>query len=380
MFWLQNSVAFISAPYGFGPSSKAVAISSYLPQSVQRVFWGYGPTLEMARRSHVFSSCVELDFGAGPECVARRLAPFDVLIFINTTRFISASAVGSRPTVLVETLAWLRDVPPPCSPLLSAYFAQRFFHQPFTPELVSLSNFIPIGAILPLNISAGPHFGRNLAPSRRSPIVHCGGLFSPAMVRGAEQDFVRQTLKLVSGLNEPIRAIVPAYLHNCFRTDVTDQISLLDCSPLSVHEQIIGSEFCLTTTGIEFTYEAAALGVPTLFLPPFNASQQFQLAYHRKTSVECIPFKTDTKVPLAGIAALQESTITLQEIGIRGLWSAQFAEIECFLDRLRTHERGALLQQALDVQRKEIEGIALNGAQTIALHIMERLSRELTLQ
>ena len=110
---MRKSIAFIAAPYGFGPSPKAVAISSYLPRSIERVFLSDGPQLEMARSSNEFSSCVRLDFSSDGESVNERLSSFDVLIFVNSTRFISASAKPGRSMVLVETLAWLRENRPP---------------------------------------------------------------------------------------------------------------------------------------------------------------------------------------------------------------------------------------------------------------------------
>ena len=41
----SKRIAFVAAPYGFGPSSKAIAISSHLPDSIVRDFLGDGPPL-----------------------------------------------------------------------------------------------------------------------------------------------------------------------------------------------------------------------------------------------------------------------------------------------------------------------------------------------
>ena len=370
---MRGSVAFIAAPYGYGPSSKAVAISSHLPRSIHRVHLGYGPALGMARSSNAFSSCVELDFNSRPACVAKQLASYDVLVFINSTRFISAAATEGRPIILVETLAWLRDAPPPCSSLLSAYFAQRFFHHPFSPELEALDNFTVVDAILPASISPVSRLDPRPTSRPKSPLIHCGGLFSPVLVTGADQDFVARTLDATRTLNEPLRAILPEYLHSRLPPHIAGEFALLNCSPLSVHEQIIGSDFCLTTTGIEFTYESLALGVPTLFLPPFNASQAYQLAYHRWACAESIPFQANARLPAVGFPTLGGLTVSLQETGMNELWSVQFAEVSHFLDRLLTSERAPLLQAVRERQQEMLEGIASDGAHRVARHAAREL-------
>jgi hypothetical protein len=310
------------------------------------------------------------------EYVAQQLASFDLLIFINTTRFISELTTAGRPTILVESLAWLRETPPPCWSLLSAYFAQRFFHHPFARELEALENFTAVGAILPASISSALRSNQSPPLRPRSPLVHCGGLFSPAMARGAENDFVTRTFDAASALHEPFRVILPAYLHRRFQRQAAEAIALFDCSPLSVHEQIVGSDFCLTTTGIGFTYESIALGVPTLFLPPFNSSQYFQLEYHRRACQESVGFKASASLSAAAFSALHESTTSLQEVGMKGLWSIQFAEVSLFLDRLRTSERGPLLRAVRDRQQAEFEAITSDGAQRIALHAIRELGVE----
>ena len=375
----KGSIAFIAAPYGYGPSSKAIAISSHLPRSIRRVFLGYGPALHLARSSKEFSSCIELNFNSRRECIAKLTAPYDVLIFVNTTRFISTPVTVGRPTILVETLAWLRDKPPSCASLLSVYFAQQFFHHPFSHELDALCNFTVVGAILPSSILAVMSSENTSTPTLKSPLVHCGGLFSPAMVTNADLDFVTRTLDILNTLDEPVRVILPQYLHSRFQPHITGKITLLKCSPSTIHEQIIGSEFCLTTTGIEFTYECMALGIPILFLPPFNASQHHQLEYHRHSLAESVPFRVDANLAEAGFLALSESTTSLQKTGMSERWPVQFAETSHFLDRLRTSEKAPLLRTVRDRQREVIDGVGSDGAQAVALWVVRELGLGMTL-
>src|SRR5688572_17453745 len=73
-------IAFVAAPYGFGPSSKAVAISTHLPKSISRDFFGDGPPLELARASSEFCTCTRLDFTARPGEVAKIMADYGAVV------------------------------------------------------------------------------------------------------------------------------------------------------------------------------------------------------------------------------------------------------------------------------------------------------------
>ena len=87
--------------------------------------------------------------------------------------------------------------PPPSSSLLSGYFAQRFFDHAFSPQINAMKNFHAVGAIVPKSISSVMTRGDAAFSPRRSPIVHCGGLFSPAMIEGAGSEFVMQALNAI---------------------------------------------------------------------------------------------------------------------------------------------------------------------------------------
>ncbi|MCL4218353.1 MAG: hypothetical protein KJ052_15305, partial [Candidatus Hydrogenedentes bacterium] len=94
----------------------------------------------MARQSKEFASCVSIDFRGEKASTIAALRHYDMLVFINSTRFMSASIVAERPTFLVDTLAWLRQEPPPHVRGLYGFFAQRFFNHRFSPALERLHN------------------------------------------------------------------------------------------------------------------------------------------------------------------------------------------------------------------------------------------------
>ena len=224
----DDGIAFVGGPYGYGPSSKAIAISSHLPRSLPRIFFGDGPPFDMAQRSAEFSECVRIDFNSPTRLVWEALSSFRVIIFVNTTRFISPDLSDGRSVILVETLGWLRTAQLSCSDAIKAYFAQVFFEHPFSSELKSMRNFKKVGAIVPAAISESqrPH-----NQGEKVPLVHCGGLFSPSMFPGADIVFVDHLIDTLAELHKPFRLVLPRHLHHIYARRLPFGISIIDCSP-----------------------------------------------------------------------------------------------------------------------------------------------------
>lgn len=367
---INNGVAFVAAPYGFGPSSKAIAISSHLPRSIKRVFFGDGPSLDLARASHEFSICVKLDFNTKVDEVAAVLSRYRVVVFVNTTRFLAASSPKVDSLIFVDTLAWIRRPQLSALPTLSAYFAQRFFNHDFAADLESASCFCATGAIVPKSLA---HSLYKRTPSEKSPIIHCGGLFSPAMRSGADTCFITHLCRVLNEIRLPVRIILPKHLHPQFAALATANISLIDCSPVDVRKHIEGSLFGLSTSGIEFTYETALLRVPILFLPPFNATQLLQLNYHRRAYNAYVPFllNGETRRPIS--QTLDSDTRTLQEEGMSGMWSEQFAALTRYLKEALSGSFPDTLAALQHQQQQAFATVGSDGARTIASRIVSDL-------
>lgn len=373
----SDCIAFVAAPYGFGPSSKAIAISSHLPRSIKRVFFGDGPPLDLARASREFSICIKLDFNTPADEVAEVMSRYRTLVFVNSTRFLAAASLTVASVVFVDTLAWIRRSWPSPLPTLSAYFAQRFFDHAFAADLESASSFHATGAIVPKTF-AEPQ-DESIA-SRKSPIVHCGGLFSPAMRPGADMAFVTHLCRALNETGLPVRVILPKHLHPQFAANTAASMSLIDCSPVDVRRHIEGSLFALTTSGIEFTYESALLGVPTLFLPPFNATQLLQLDYHRRAFDGCVPFLLDGETRHPTSQSLDADTAAIQEEGMNGAWLEQF-------EALSRHLKRALSGSFLDAlaalhrqQQRSFTTVGSDGASAIASHILSDIDKDKSVQ
>lgn len=369
---MTKSVAFIVAPYGFGPLSKSLAVSSYLPRHIARSFIGFGASLDAAKRTGEFTESLELDFASPPSIVHSHLSGFDCLLFINTTRFISATSALSSPIMLLETLAWLRQSQPDYSHLLTKYFAQRFLDRGFADALEEMDKFLPVGAIIPrLSIRDLPEV--ELSPEEKLPILHCGGLFSTEMIDGADYAYVLQALNFAKSLKRRIRIILPEHLHAALKHEFTDLIELVECSPLTVCKHLARSSFALSTTGIEFTYECMNLGIPVSFLPPFNASQIHQLSEHQRICPESILFETRGKVQSEAFELLHTSTAAMQREGIAGLWTTQFGELQMALCDVNGCFFEGVLRRISEAQSLLSRRMRFDGAKIVSDDIIKAL-------
>lgn len=371
---MNNRVAFIAAPYGFGPSSKAIAVSSHLGRSIEADYYGDGPPLDMAKSSNQFSQCLRLDFTQPAEDVSTLLSAYKVLVFVNTMRYIPSLSMRYDSIVYIDTLAWLRDEQPACLNSIKACFAQKFFRYSESPDRMMSGRYCQTSAIVPRTLScACCPGGDRISACNKSPIVHCGGLYSPVMYDGADVAFVECLYDAMRDVPSPLRVILPRHLQDHFR-DINSALSVIDCSPVSVHEHIAGSVFALTTSGIEFTYECVSLGVPVIFLPPFNASQYLQLKYYEQAFHGSISFQLDDDMLKPKSSMLDEATALIQEKGVQGVWREQFASIgSCLEDYLQGDAADPALREVGDRQQTEMRAVGNGGAEVVAQRIVVEL-------
>ena len=301
--------------------------------------------------------------------MAKVLASYRAVVFINTTRFLAAASLSASALVFVDTLAWIRGSWPSPLPQQSAYFAQRFFDYGFSADLKAETSFHAINAIVakPLITSKD-----QIITPKQSPIIHCGGLFSPAMLPGADTAFVTHLCAALNEIRLPVRVVLPKHLHAHFASLAKSGASLIECSPVDVREHIEGSMFALTTSGIEFTYESAFLGVPILFLPPFNATQLLQLDYHRRAVDGCVPFDLEEGRRLTS-QTLDADTVLIQEEGMRGVWAKQFAALSRHLKRILSGNFHDTLSALRQQQQRTLAAVGSDGGCEIASYIMSEL-------
>jgi hypothetical protein len=129
--------------------------------------------------------------------------------------------------------------------------------------------------------------------------------------------------------------------------------------------------FALTTSGIEFTYESALLGVPMLFLPPFNATQLLQLDYHFNAVDGCVPFLLEGKRSTSH--TLDADTALLQEQGMRGVWAEQFASLNQHMKRLLSGNFLDTFAALKERQQRSLAIIGSDGGREIASYIMSEI-------
>ena len=237
-----------------------------------------------------------------------------------------------------------------------------------------MGNFHAVGAIVPKTLSAR-RWGTDFSTvSNLTPVVHCGGLFSPVMCNGADVEFVQQVFETLECFQTPVRIVLPEHLCKRFGRNPRTHLSVVECSPNTVSEHLVGSPFALTTSGIEFTYESMILGVPTFFLPPFNFTQCMQLRYHRRVFDGCVQFSLPEEQCQSDVPSLDDATESVQAKGMLGNWKAQFNSLAQFLCRFFS-EGGQPWLEALGLAQGEAIRKVLrdDGARTIASFVVREL-------
>ena len=191
--------------------------------------------------------------------------------------------------------------------------------------------------------------------------------------------FVTRLCKTLNEAGLAARVVLPKHLHSQVAPYVTKYLSLIDCSPMNVGEHIERSLLALTTSGIEFTYEATLLGVPTMFLPPFNATQLLQLRYYQDAFGDCIPFPLD-KIRHSTAQSLDSDTDAIQQEGMCGAWTTQFEQLGRCLKRTLSGSSLDALAALQHQQCQAVSSVGSDGAGTIAAHILSKIERRLCLK
>jgi len=284
----MKTVVFTAAPYGYGPTAKAISIAEELIGECESIFVGMEPGVSLARNS-VFSRVIETaDRDVWNSESLRTLAQADLLVSALDYRSLPLAAAHGVSSVFIDTLLWLRDEPPPHTELADAYIAQRFFQTVRVSGEKLRHKLMEVGPILPprlddLRIPRVPTEALDV-------VVNFGGLQSPAMRTCADLDYISLTASILSlGLPKKcrVRFSVPRYLQSIpnLHSDICGRFKIEFPTQNEFHALLEECNLLITTPGLETVYEAAATGVPIIFLPPYNATQLLQNRIYMEHSI-----------------------------------------------------------------------------------------------
>lgn len=279
----MSTICMTAAPYCYGPTAKLLCVAEELAKRHSLLFVGQEPSLSFARTGPFASIIQNEDRDNWSRSAQDALCQSDMLISFLDYRSLRVAASRGVPSIFFDTLAWLRNEPPPFTQLSVRYIAQRFFVEAQKGLTAMLPRLTWVGPVLPREPEErmpGIHCGRNL--SRKGHLmVNFGGLLSPVMHPGADAAYMSWIIRILSkvGADAGVLTIcVPLHL----RDHIDDFTRLLPNARFQCFDSIAfqhalsRTSLLITVPGLEVALEAMHVGIPIIFLPPHNGSQLLQ--------------------------------------------------------------------------------------------------------
>ncbi|RKN40836.1 hypothetical protein [Streptomyces hoynatensis] len=258
-------------PFGFGPAAAASALAAELAPDCARLdYVGGGHTLDLQHRPPYHA--VHDTTGLSGEEVLRRLravAPrYDLFVTAMDFRMAELAGRAGLPVALYDALTWYWPRLPAAARAAELYLAQDFFgvreRLAADPALGERALVVP-----PL---APPR--RRRRPGRHV-LVNLGGLQNPYWEPGDALAYARLLLGALRAA-----PVAPGPLVVTTSRQVAAALGEPGAGPLPREEvlDLMGTAaFACMTPGLGNIYDAAATGVPTLWLPAANASHPAQV-------------------------------------------------------------------------------------------------------
>jgi hypothetical protein len=270
----MKRILIIAAPFGFGPSSKALILAEYLRGRYRVSISSMDNAAEFLRATAPES--VDIVPGLFKKTFPTRgtLSVFHAFIAVNQVPALQhLAALGfAERSVFVDSLAqWRAESEPASLPKgLLAHIVQDEFPEPASGRIEH-----PVNAAVtaPLLWPDEVHLGMD---ARQGILVHTGGMTSP--VAGIDP-VSTITLELIG----PIIESIARHGHEVMLLGNADAFRCLprtpgmkvlgSVSPASASQAIGRAKLLITTPGIGAIYEAMSKRTPIILLPPINSTQ-----------------------------------------------------------------------------------------------------------
>jgi hypothetical protein len=282
-------VGFVEDRWGFGPTAKAMAIAEELEGRATRVFAGQGSQLELARRGP-FERLVEADTMASPVVPAlrRELSTCGVLVAVMNRHIAQWASRQVIPCIYVDGLAFMRTQAPNI-PGGTRYCAENY---PGAAESIGRWRDRFVGAEI-----VGPILSHDARPRSGEPddffLINFGGLSSREVdpctlvtYAGAMAQCALEALKgsggrvVVTGGRPVIEQLDQKAL-----LSIRPGVKLTSLSHTEFMAELRRARLLISSPGKTASNEAAACGVPCVYLPAQSLSQTLTLQIMEREGV-----------------------------------------------------------------------------------------------
>jgi hypothetical protein len=282
-------VGFVEDGWGFGPTAKAMAVAEELEGRATRVFVGQESQLELARHGP-FERLVDADSMAWPVTpdLKRELDSCSVLVVVMNRRIAQWARRRRIPCVYVDGLAWMRAEAPDV-PGDVRYCAENY---PGTAETFDLwrSRFEAAEIV-------GPILSRDTRRRSGEPddafLINFGGLSSHVVdpctlvtYAGAMSQCALDALKGTGGrvIITGGRSIIEQLDREMLLT-IRPGVRLTSLSHAEFLAELRRARLLISSPGKTASNEAAACGVPCIYLPAQSLSQTLLLEVMEREGV-----------------------------------------------------------------------------------------------
>jgi hypothetical protein len=287
----------MSEPWGFGATALAAAVNEHLDESIESVFVGAGSAVEFARGAAFSRVVVASDDPAALGDILSVVSSADVLVSGMSIEATRVAAQTGVPCVFLDALAWMFREPfgglkrfgrdqAPDSSSVAAYCVENFGNTRKVIE--SWATPFPVHVVGP--IIATPPSGHD-RPSNGPTVISLSALESRLIDDSARRLYLRLVGQILGGLAERTR-VVPEFVLtgsaltlNTLEANASNLGSLRTLTRVEFLELLSRAHTLITPAGLRASFEGFAWGVPTLFLPPHNMSQELTLARFRDAGV-----------------------------------------------------------------------------------------------
>ena len=279
----MKNILIYSIPFGFGPTGKAIAIANELSAFHNVTLTSFKHSLQIIGENDRIKIV---------DCKTRNFSEWNLEIFQNTDLLISimdlrlinyvSENFPHIKTVFVDSLFWWRkslsDIP---FQNCNLFLLQTF---PGVREKIEevpkdyLSKFFEVSPILSVNKVVADD-----SKEADGILLHFGGVNSLI----AQWEMYKQYFEFITSIvinyakvHKSILTItgnsdLMKHLKNHFELEENILFQCLDNDEF--HKKLSETKLFISTCGIEATYEAFAYQIPTIFLPPVNSTQLYQL-------------------------------------------------------------------------------------------------------
>lgn len=338
-------ILMFATPYGYGPTSKLICVAEELAEAHELIFMSSEPGLSLAKRGPFERLIAVDDRDRWPAAARDALHGAALLVSFLDYRALRPAREAGVPAIFFDTLHWLRVEPLPNTPQAALYIAQNFFEIEGRKTHPLVPRWRQVGPVLPRGLDGKATTGHGGDRVRRI-LVNFGGLRSPSMLPDADLCYVSWVAKILRSTaldGVDLVLCLPIYLqkHLTVIKKVLPLTELCFPYPNQFLDQLTGCDVLVTVPGLEVVLEAMYLGVPLVFLPPYNGSQLLQSRIYEQRDIALHTLCTKTiPIPGATLSAINSLTQSVQ------IYNAVAADDDALTDKLG-RELAVVLAQAL---------------------------------